>query len=854
MDNVQKIPFRVSARTARLIGRENIATSKGAIIELVKNAYDADSKVCIIYFDNYYNEIHQNISDSSYAFLIENDINLDLLDKVYKKTNNGYSLIDTCSEEDKNLLKKATRKLSSLYIIDSGEGMTENVIRNNWMTIGTDNKAYNYFTKTGRVKAGAKGIGRFALDKLGSKCQMTTIFNPLYHQEEVSSCYDGYQWYVNWEDFEGEFKTIENVNADLIRISRNPLINYIKEILPIDVFQQIPEVESFHYGTILKVFDLRENWEEYYVTQVYSDLEVLVPPKESGGFTIYLYNSLNLNKFGEVLGSLCDDYDYKIVARADDKQNVDIRIYRNEYDVDIIPSDFFQRPNMLQFPFTRDVFRLGYWETKKTFGQLIKGFNSVDQDNSFNDIGIFEFTFYFMKRTYTTDDVERFYYRKFMSNYRKDWLGKFGGIKLFRDSFRVRPYGEVNDVAFDWLGLGSRKATSPAGIAKSDGGYKVEPENITGAISISRLTNVNFEDKSSREGLQENKTFLIFKNLIISIIGIFESDRSFIAREMASYYSEINSERISIEEAEKLVKKILDDNRTKKTFQKNNPTTTSLSSSNDENERIILAELNEKKDEQIEKLKDEQKLLRGLASSGIVLASFSHDLSKLEQNMLTRIDKVKSIIADHISEKNFSEVEDRKNPFYLLERIKKNDLKLKNWLSFSLGSTRKDKRKRKQLYFDTYFSNFSKDWGLVLEERGIILNIKDVQPLDIRVFEIDLDSIFNNLLVNSIEAFNISKIDRKREIKLSVYSNGKETIIEYLDSGPGLSEDIDNPNEIFTPLFTTKRDRYTGEEIGTGLGMWLVKSVTEDNDGKVTLLYPKDGFGLRLNFPIKYKK
>ena len=35
--NSNRIPFKVSARTARLIGRENIATSKGAIIELVKN-------------------------------------------------------------------------------------------------------------------------------------------------------------------------------------------------------------------------------------------------------------------------------------------------------------------------------------------------------------------------------------------------------------------------------------------------------------------------------------------------------------------------------------------------------------------------------------------------------------------------------------------------------------------------------------------------------------------------------------------------------------------------------------------------------------------------------------------------
>jgi hypothetical protein len=98
-----KIPFRVSARTARLIGRENIASSKGAIIELVKNGYDADSPLSLIYF-------HQ--------------------------------------ERD------------CLYIIDSGDGMTQAVIEELWMTIGTDNKTNDIFAATGRVRAGAKGIGK----------------------------------------------------------------------------------------------------------------------------------------------------------------------------------------------------------------------------------------------------------------------------------------------------------------------------------------------------------------------------------------------------------------------------------------------------------------------------------------------------------------------------------------------------------------------------------------------------------------------------------------------------------------------------------------------------------------------
>ena len=43
-----KIPFAISARTAHLIGMENFANAEGAIVELVKNAYDADAETCVV--------------------------------------------------------------------------------------------------------------------------------------------------------------------------------------------------------------------------------------------------------------------------------------------------------------------------------------------------------------------------------------------------------------------------------------------------------------------------------------------------------------------------------------------------------------------------------------------------------------------------------------------------------------------------------------------------------------------------------------------------------------------------------------------------------------------------------------
>lgn len=858
-----KIPFKVSARTARLIGRENISTAKGAIIELVKNAYDADSKICLVYFDNKYSTFQNDISTQHYLDLIEKGIPSETLESLYSPYEEGYKIIKDIGDEEKSEFKKQLLKLSILYVVDAGEGMTQNIIREHWMTIGTDFKFNNVFTKSGRVKAGAKGIGRFALDKLGSKCEMITIFDPEYNKKDTdqngkptNNC--GYSWRVDWNDFEGDFKTIDTVDAELIGIKKTSLTEEIARELPFVDFFKIFPGENFKYGTMLKITDLRDNWDDYFVDQVYSDLEVLVPPKETGSFEIHLYSSLFPKKYGEVYGSVCDDFDYKLVASADENQNVNVKVFRNEYDLELIPDEFFDREEMQSKPFRKSDFKKDYWEKSFTFPQLLKGFKAIDEDNVFSTIGVFEFSFYFLKRTYNTPDVNRFFYKKFMSNTRKDWLDKFGGIKLFRDNFRVRPYGEVNNVAFDWLGLGNRKANSPSGVAKPEGGYRVEPENVAGAVKISRLTNVNFEDKSSREGLQDNKIFQVFKQLLNSIINLFEEDRSHIARAMKAYDDSKYGPERDRQRAEELAKKILEYNRSKKE-QSNDDNNSSSSSDTDDSqyddqEKELLASEIERREEEIEKLKEEQKILRGLASSGIVLASFSHDLSKLKDVLDSRTDKLKDLLLERINEGDYKKVESRKNPFAQIEKIKKQDIKLQNWLNFSLGAIRKDKRKRKQLILRKYFPDLEADWFTVLDNRGIKLNVNNVEDIDLRVFEIDFDSIFNNLLVNSIDAFNMLKENRNREITISAKTNSKEIIIDYHDNGPGLSEDITNTEEIFKPLFTTKRNQFTGEEEGTGLGMWLVKSIVDENDGVVKLLFPDTGFGLRLIFPIKYKR
>jgi len=65
-----EVPFSISARTAKLIGMENFANAEGAIVELVKNAYDADADACVVVVD-----IRESKQDSR-IFIIDNGIGM----------------------------------------------------------------------------------------------------------------------------------------------------------------------------------------------------------------------------------------------------------------------------------------------------------------------------------------------------------------------------------------------------------------------------------------------------------------------------------------------------------------------------------------------------------------------------------------------------------------------------------------------------------------------------------------------------------------------------------------------------------------------------------------------------------
>jgi signal transduction histidine kinase len=774
-----EIPFTVSARTARLIGRENVANAEGALIELVKNCYDADSENSIILLD---------------------------------KTN------------------------SSILIIDTGDGMDDKIISEQWMTIGTDDKLYNAITKSGRIKSGAKGIGRFALDRLGETCSMIT-----FPKKETGK---GYKWDVDWNKFEKKDKKGRNVKinevfAEINDIENSDYLNQLKGNITnkkvIAILDKINGKKPIVNGTALFISNLRDEWSDLNISKVFQTLELLNPPEGLSKIKIWLLSNEEPGKYGLVENEDFRDYDYKLVAKYTKNENFDIKIkiHRNEFDYNLIPKGLFNYEDMTEFPFDNKTFKEEEFEINKTFNEIIKG--ATNENGIFQNIGDFEFTFYFLKNTLSTKDREKYYQKEFLGN-RGQWIEKFGGIKLYRDDFRIRPYGEINTHSYDWLMLGERFGQNPAAFSRK--GSRVRPNQVAGVVKFSRIDNHHLEDKSNREGIRESETFEFFKNLLKGLIKVQEDDRSTVAFNLNELYSDLNKEEEAIVESGSIADEENDENETQE----------DTKSKNKKLKKGVKA-----RDKKLSEKEDELATSRAMASAGIMIASFSHEFHGIKNNLTSRIFLLKRKLHKVINEEDLNSKEDGIKLSNEIDKLYRQDQKLKQWIDFAIGLTKKDRRKNKKINLVDYFTSFNQDWDSNLfKERDIDFSFEyeeeSKDSFTTNISELDLDTIFDNLITNSIEAFQRNGVKGERKILVQLAIEDKFIKIKYCDNGPGIVKDYTKINDIFKPFETSKTDDL-GNQIGTGLGMWLVKSAIDSNKGKVLLSRPQNGF--EINFWFK---
>lgn len=210
-----KIPFRISSGLKNIIGKELITDEFIAVFELVKNSFDANAKKVEIIFEN------QDVPE-----------------------------------------------VGKITIRDDGKGMNRDDLLNKWLFVaysakreGTENEDYRNRIRVNRFFAGAKGIGRFSCDRLGSKLLLTTV------KDENDSKIETLR--VDWEDFERDAKN-EFVKIDTILETGRP---------------------SKEFGTILEITGLRDAWNRDRLLKLKKSLAKLINPgqgNDSSNFRIKL--------------------------------------------------------------------------------------------------------------------------------------------------------------------------------------------------------------------------------------------------------------------------------------------------------------------------------------------------------------------------------------------------------------------------------------------------------------------------------------------------------------------------------------------------------------------------------------
>ncbi len=347
---VTKVAFRVAARAGKLLGRENFSNPEGAITELVKNSYDADAENCLVIFE------------------------VPVIEK---------------QDEDGNTFFLPNKEESVIYIVDNGDGMEKEVVENYWMQIGTGNKEQFYLSDKERVKTGAKGIGRFALDRLGFKTEMWTL-------SKKSKNEDGLYWNMDWTQFDKLDKTISEIEAELTNTNFN-LKTKIQELLGKDFdYTEIDELE-FNHGTILKISHLKDEWNPAEINGVFKSLEALIPPKELNiPFQVYFKHCQDLKKFGNVNTAFFNDFDYKVNARFNaETLMVEFTIERNDLDLNLLKKKYKHLFQNVSFPFDLKTIENKIFSYKKSIEKILNWELNESEKLFFNAVGDFQFVFHY---------------------------------------------------------------------------------------------------------------------------------------------------------------------------------------------------------------------------------------------------------------------------------------------------------------------------------------------------------------------------------------------------------------------------------------------------------------------------
>ncbi len=714
MGDIKQVGFTVDAGLIQRLGYELVGKAETAVSELIKNAYDADARV----------------------------VDVDFIDTQ----NRGGSLI----------------------ISDNGLGMTETQLKDGFMRISSTDKYHNPKSERyHRTRAGKKGIGRFATQRLGE--QLTIITQTLKSQKAIKLT-------IDWSRYV--------LDSDISSVT-----------FPIEEIEKTKDE-----GTTLIIDNLREKWTYGAINRIFGYvLDLFQPDYLSESSRSYNLAIKNENSFKVNFNQVVDGVK---TPCKNDKMSV--------FDKALATFEGYVDNN-----------HCGYLSINSKYLGIndLQVVNFSDQEKEFSELSDVTFKIY-----YFIYQRPKYYKYQISSTELKkiqDFSRKAAGVKLYRNGFRVLPYGDTDD---DWTRIDRRWSI--------DSGFTNVPLNnksLFGFVEIIDPNGNKFEETASREGLIENEAFrqlsdFVHKSLIIA--------KNRVAEKIAKIREDDNIEErddVTIEPNNEV-------QTTKEMFDKLSEIIDNKQSDKKTNNIIEQEEQHKQAHHILDKLQDmieEMGMLRVLASLGLTIGEFTHEMEQFQP-----------IIYGDIS--NLNELGLAIDAQRYVTNIKKDFDSLFNYTKFFSATISQNTRREKEPIdlleiLDIFEETIKKD--LRRNEIEFRTEIYDYDVVTIPMHKSEWNSILFNLYSNSKKAIRRANVDGK--ILVEVGLDNDNTFINFNDNGDGIPRE--NRNRIFNAFFSTSTpagfDASIDEQlVGTGFGLKIVKDIILSYKGKIELSTPHSGY------------
>lgn len=371
---------------------------------------------------------------------------------------------------------------------------------------------------------------------------------------------------------------------------------------------------------------------------------------------------------------------------------------------------------------------------------------------------------------------------------------EFGNIRLYRDSFRIYPYGEENN---DWLDIDKRQSQ---GFSRHFGN-----RDLIGYVQTSKATNPGLIPLTSRQGLVENKDFAQLRKFIVDVCVkklekyYFDTFKKNTNETIVKTKKEINFATTKLQELAKDLKT-------------ENP---EAAATINQYARIIN---NEHKNQlkYVEEQKELVKVYSRIAKKETLLHQIIHqamihvsDAIKVYKYVIPQLKSISDIQAEKLS---------------IMRECMDEALEL-------LVTVRDDivrKREKRLISLTSELNRFFNERLYFYKENNIHLELMLDDSIEYVMDRGDLTAIINNLVTNSEKSL-MKVLDRKRILKIELNKTDKFVLIKVQDSGIGISET--ERERIFDPFVSTTN--------GFGLGLTIIDEITREYRGALELIDTK---------------